>query len=223
MIILRPGTDNGGTFSRRQIHKGKRRIFPTLPKPVCVALTVMAAIVVGVGIAWVVATTAGKAGSEQPNPNVPDFSQRPLTPFAVPTGPVPTPLTDAQRSLEPPPGDLPTPSTRARNAATAGTANVPEGWRVYDNPKFQYTFALPPDWQTDMPPDGGQQVQIPRRWGRREERLFPAESGECLWGACAWQLAREPSTTCRSLILRSALSPERFGRDKRGGQRFWRR
>ncbi len=125
------------------------------PKTLSIVFVVVAAIAVGVGIAWVLARPSDSATSQSRGPNVPDFSNIPLTPpFAIPTA-LATPLSPEQRSLEPPPGDLPTPNPAARNAAIPNTRNVPEGWKVYDNPKFQYTFALPPDWQTDMKPEGG--------------------------------------------------------------------
>ncbi len=125
------------------------------PKVLSVLLTAALAVCVGVGIAWLLARPSGSATSQSGGPNVPDFSKIPLTPpFAIPTA-LATPLTDQQRSLEPPPGDLPTPSAASRNAAIPNTRSVPEGWKVYDNPKFQYTIALPPDWQTDMKPEGG--------------------------------------------------------------------
>ncbi len=125
------------------------------PKILSIVFTIVAAVALGVGIAWTLARPSGSATSQSGGPNVPDFSKIPLTPpFAIPTA-LATPLTDQQRSLEPPPGDLPTPSAAARNAAIPNTRSVPEGWKVYDNPKFQYTFALPPDWQTDMPAQGG--------------------------------------------------------------------
>ncbi len=125
------------------------------PKVLSVLLTAALAVCVGVGIAWLLARPSGSATSQSGGPNVPDFTNVPATPpFAIPTA-LATPLTDQQRSLEPPPGDLPTPSSSARNAAIPNTQNVPDGWKVYDNPRFQYTFALPPDWQTDMKPEGG--------------------------------------------------------------------
>jgi len=125
------------------------------PKILSIVFIGVAAVAVGVGVAWALARPSGSATSQSRGPNVPDFSNIPLTPpFAIPTA-LPTELTEQQRSLEPPPGDLPTPNPAARNAAIPNTLNVPQGWKVYDNGKFQYTFALPPDWQTDMKPDGG--------------------------------------------------------------------
>ncbi|MGD0115151.1 MAG: hypothetical protein ABSC13_03995 [Dehalococcoidia bacterium] len=125
------------------------------PKILSIVFIGAAAVAVGVGMAWALARPSGSATSQSGGPNVPDFSNIPLTPpFAIPTA-LATPLTDQQLSHEPPPGDLPTPSAAVRNAAIPNTRSVPDGWKVYDNPKFQYTFALPPDWQTDMKPEGG--------------------------------------------------------------------
>jgi hypothetical protein len=133
----------------------KRFLSRISPKTRVVALTLLAAIAVGVGVAWVVARATQPATSQETGPAAIIPLTPPLTPPFVKPSALATPLTEEQRSLEPPPGALPTPSAALRNGATANTRNVPEGWVVYDNPKFQYTFALPPDWQTDMKPEGG--------------------------------------------------------------------
>ena len=133
----------------------KRFLSRISPKARVTALTLLAAIAVGVGVAWVVARATQPATSQETGPAAIIPLTPPLTPpFVKPTA-LATPLTEEQRSHNPPPGALPTPSTAVRNAATSSTRNVPEGWKVYDNPIFQYTFALPPDWQTDMKPEGG--------------------------------------------------------------------
>jgi hypothetical protein len=153
----------------------KRTLSRISPKARVAALTLLAAVVVGVGVAWVVANATQPATSEEPNP-VPDFSQRPLTPppmtvvvatripesetgCAGPEDEVPgpglPPLPCHVKSKEPPPGTIPTASPEERPAALAGTQNVPKGWQVYDNPMLRYTFALPPGWYANMRPEGG--------------------------------------------------------------------
>jgi len=157
-------------------HMIKRTLSRISPKARVTALTLLAAIVVGVGVAWVVASATQPATSEEPNP-VPDFSQRPLTPppmtvvvatripesetgCAGPEDEVPgpglPPLPCHVKSKEPPPGTIPTASPEERPAALAGTQNVPKGWQVYDNPILRYTFALPPGWYANMRPEGGE-------------------------------------------------------------------
>ena len=147
----------------------KRTLTRISPKARLAALTLLAAIAVGVGVAWIVANATQPATSEEPNP-VPDFSQRPLTPppmtvvlaTRIPesetgcAGPGLPPLPCHMKSNEPPPGTIPTASPEERPAALAGTQNVPKGWEVYDNPLFRYTFALPPGWYANMRPEGGE-------------------------------------------------------------------
>jgi len=155
----------------------KRALSRISPKTRVTALTLLAAVAVGVGVAWVVANATQPATSEEPDP-VPDFSQRPLTPLGVPTllptripleewpdcraprdevpGPGLPPLPCHYEGSEPPPGTIPTASAEERPAAIASTQNVPKGWEVYDNPMFRYTFALPADWYANMRPEGGE-------------------------------------------------------------------
>jgi hypothetical protein len=143
----------------------KRFLSRISPKTRVAALTLLAAVVVGVGVAWIVARATQPATSQETGPAAiiptgppltPPFVKPSVLPTMKPGAVAPGALTEEERSLEPPPGALPTPSTAVRNAATSATRNVPEGWTVYDNPKFQYTFALPPDWVADMRPEGGQ-------------------------------------------------------------------
>ena len=134
----------------------KRFLSSISPRARLTALTLLAAVAVGVGVAWVVARATQPATSQGTGPAAIIPLTPPLTPYIVVPTALASPLSEEERSLEPPPGALPTPSTAARNAATSNTRNVPEGWIVYDNPKFQYTFALPPDWSIDMEPEGGQ-------------------------------------------------------------------
>jgi len=158
-------------------HMIKRFLSRISPKARLAALTVLAAVVVGVGVAWVVANATQPATSEEPDP-VPDFSQQPLTPLGVPTllptripledwpecraprdevpGPGLPPLPCHYEGSEPPPGTIPTASPEEGPAAVASTQNVPKGWEVYDNPMFRYTFALPPGWYANMRPEGGE-------------------------------------------------------------------
>lgn len=154
----------------------KRSLSRISPKARVTALTLLAAIAIGVGVAWVVARATQPATSEEPNP-VADFSQRPLTPppmtvvvatripesetgCAGPENEVPgpglPPLPCHMKSNEPPPDTIPTASPEEHPAALASTQNVPKGWQVYDNPMFRYTFALPPDWYANMRPEGGE-------------------------------------------------------------------
>jgi hypothetical protein len=119
------------------------------------ALTMLAAVAIGVGVAWAVARATQPATSQETGGAAIIPTGPPSTPYIVVPTALPTPLTEEERSLEPPPGALPTPSTGVGDAAISNTRNVPEGWVAYDNPKFQYTFALPPDWQTNMKPEGG--------------------------------------------------------------------
>jgi hypothetical protein len=119
-------------------------------------LTVLAAIAVGVAVAWIVAFATQPATSEEPNPAAIIPTGPPLTPYIVIPTALASPLSEEERSLEPPPGALPTVSPEEQPIALTSTRNVPEGWVVYDNPKFRYTFALPPDWSIGMEPEGGQ-------------------------------------------------------------------
>jgi len=144
------------------------------PKLLSVVLTAVAAVAVGVAVAWIVVRATG-ARSQEPHPNVPDLSQRPLTPVAGPTAlstprtpgecqspeneqPAPglPPLPCRNSELEPPAGSMPTPDPGERSDALERTHNVPEGWKKYDNPVFRYTFALPSGWYANMRPEGGQ-------------------------------------------------------------------
>ena len=159
-------------------HTIKRFLSRISPKTRVTALTLLAAIAIGVGVAWVVANATQPATSQETGPAAIIPTGPPLTPpFVKPTA-LATPLTEEQRSLEPPPGALPTPSTAIQNAATSSTRNVPEGWIVYDNPKFQYTFALPPDWQTDIGPEGGYfQVRNPAALASAGGTIVPGAAG----------------------------------------------
>lgn len=161
------------------------RSLRTLLKARLTIITLVAAIGVGVGVAWAIANTTGSATSQGRGPAA-DTSERPLTPFRVPTM-LPTPVPGANypgqlppdevgcagpenevpapglpplpchdRSSEPVPGAIPTPDAAERDDAVAATQNVPEGWIVYDNPMFRYTFALPPGWYANMRPEGGE-------------------------------------------------------------------
>jgi hypothetical protein len=153
------------------------------PRPRFLLGTLLVAILAGVSTAAVmVILYGGEATSEEQGP-VAQFPP-PITPPSEPTlvhiyrTAVPTypprledyrclapegerpapdlpPLPCRPANLEPPPGALATPSPEERAAAVASTRNVPEGWEVYDNPIFRFTFALPPDWYVNMRPEGG--------------------------------------------------------------------
>jgi hypothetical protein len=155
-----------------------KRIFSRIsPKTRLAALTLLAAMAVGIAIAWVVANTTGRASSEQPNPHVADFSQSPLTPpfggtpFALTPALYPPPPSegceDATRTESPGPGLPLLPKHNCIQEPKQGVIpsalatervdpkGVPEGWRVVDNQMFRFTLAVPPDWYVNMLPDGG--------------------------------------------------------------------
>jgi hypothetical protein len=155
----------------------KRFLSRISPKARLTLLTLLAAIAVGVGVAWVVANTTERATSEEPNPHVADFSQSPLTPpfggtpFALTPAPYPPPPSEGSADttrterpgpglpllpkhdpdLEPKPGVIPSALATER----VDPKGVPEGWRAVDNQMFRFTLAAPPDWYVNMLPEGG--------------------------------------------------------------------
>jgi hypothetical protein len=182
----------------------KRTLSRISPKARVTALTLLAAIAVGVGVAWVVVRATQPATSQETGPAAIIPLTPPLTPpFVKPTA-LATPLTEEERSLEPPPGALPTPSTAVLNGVTSSTRNVPEGWKVYDNPKFQYTFALPPDWQTNMKPEGGQFTV------RNPAALAFQTTGEILPGGIGMVFVGQVGRGIDSSSLLHAAEPNTF-------------
>ncbi len=155
----------------------RRSLSHISPKTRLAAFILLAAVSVGAGAAWAIARSPGSATSQGRDPNAADFSQRPLTPLAVPSA-LPTPIPESERGCrgpadevpgpglpplpchtkgnEPPPGAIPPAGAEERSDALANTQKVPEGWQIYDNPMFRYTFAVPPDWYVNMRPEGGE-------------------------------------------------------------------
>lgn len=149
----------------------KRMLSPKL------VLTILVAIAIGVGATWIIVNATGRATSEEPDPHVADLNRLPLTPLSIPTAlkkPVPLdqwpecrvakdevpgpglpPLPCHYEGSEPPLGTIPTASPTERAGILTGI-QIPEGWQVYDNPMFRYTFALPSGWYANMRPEGGE-------------------------------------------------------------------
>jgi hypothetical protein len=158
----------------------KRALSRISPKTRVVALTLLAAVAVGIGVAWVVANATQSATSQEAGHAAIIPTGPPLTPYVKPPpGPLPTeipleewpdcraprdevpgpglpPLPCHHEALEPPPGTIPTPNSEEQAVALTSTQDVPKGWVVYDNPMFRYTFALPADWYANMRPEGGE-------------------------------------------------------------------
>jgi hypothetical protein len=156
----------------------RRSLSRISPKTRLAALTLLAAVVVGVGVAWTIANTTGRATSDPGSPvarfEPPDTSPLPeaLATLAART-PIPYPpppsegCEDATRTESPGPGlpllpkhnciQEPKPGTIASplTGERVDPKDVPEGWRVINNEMFRFTLAVPPDWYVNMLPDGG--------------------------------------------------------------------
>jgi len=153
----------------------KRFLSRISPKARLAAITVVAAIAVGVGVAWVVANATGRATSEGgspvahfegPYPTLPPTIQAGLTPAPYPPPPRGSPV-DTTRTerpgpglpllpkhdpdLEPEQGVIPSALPQER----VDPKDVPEGWQLIDNQMFRFTLAVPPDWYVNMLPEGG--------------------------------------------------------------------
>jgi len=157
-------------------HMIKRFLSRISPKTRVTVITLLAAIAVGIGIAWVVANATGSATSEGGSPVAhfePDLTRSPTIPAERTPIPYPPPplegCEDATRTESPGPG-LPllpkhnciqeprqgvVPSALAGERVDPDPKSVPEGWRVINNEMFRFTLAVPPEWYVNMLPDGG--------------------------------------------------------------------